>query len=102
MEAAGRSRDVGYRLGELTEAIENLSKNFEKMEHKLFGNGREGILAVHSRQIKELEDTKTEHTLRKQMLMWGLRVVGGLLMWTWGMLVGNSNAVHSFLKSIGW
>lgn len=97
-DGTGRAQDIPYQLGKLTEAVESL-------EHWLKGNGQEGIIATHDREIDLLKQTVQEFNIRRGMAVWMLRAVGALLVWMWGILVGASTWIprlHDILRRLGW
>lgn len=98
-------QSIEYRLGELTTAVKNFRDTLEDFDHRLFGNGNEGVIAEHARELVLLKQAFIERNVKQKVYLWAFRVLGGVLVWTWGVLVGASSWIpklHEFLRSIGW
>ena len=48
------------RLVRVESIVETIGDDLQKMDHKLFGNGRPGLIAVMEARIKFLEDQRTK------------------------------------------
>lgn len=87
MEGSVRQTDVGFKLGQLTTAVEGLGARLEDLDHKLFGNGREGVIDQHARELDLIKDVLLERKVKKQVLATIAHVIGGLLSWSWLQMV---------------
>lgn len=72
------------------------------MKHKLFGNGKIGALDSHDLRISAIEQAMKEKGIRKTTITWLLRLMWGLLLWMWGVVMGNAPHIKAFLRAIGW
>ena len=80
----GQARQgVEYQLGQLTTAVESLSERVEDLDHKIFGNGREGVIAQHAREIDLIKDVLLERRIHQRLLRAAWHILGGLLSWSW-------------------
>ncbi len=89
---------INYKLGALAEEVRALNQ-------WLRGNGKVGVIQELRLDVDVLKQQKLEHSVRQQTLQWGFRLVGGLLIWSWGALMGASSwlpRLHAFLKALGW
>lgn len=99
VEGTSRARNtIEYQLGELTQEVRTLAKWLQ-------GNGKIGVIQELRLDVDALKQQKLERTIKQQTLKWAFRVVGGLLVWSWGIIVGASTwlpKLHVLLRSIGW
>lgn len=89
---------IEYRLGELTEAVQNL-------DHRLFGNGSEGVVQKHARELDLLKEAFLERRVKQQTILWMLRLLWSMITVSGGVLIGASSwfqKLHDLLRSLGW
>lgn len=96
--ARGLESGIEYKLGVLAEEVRGLTKWLQ-------GNGKVGVIQELRLDVDMLKQQKLERTIKQQTLKWAFRIVGGLLVWAWGIIVGASTwlpKLHAFLRAIGW
>lgn len=98
-DGTGRQQyGVEYRLGELAEEVRGLAKWLQ-------GNGKMGVIQELRLDVDALKQTKLEHTTKQKVYMWALRIIGGMLVWTWGAMMGASAwlpKLQALLRALGW
>lgn len=97
-QARGLESGIEYKLGQLAEEVRSLAKWLQ-------GNGKIGVIQELRLDVDALKQQRIERTVKQQTLKWAFRVVGGMLVWAWGCIVGSSSwlpKLHAFLRAIGW
>lgn len=97
-EGTGKALEKGieYKLGVLAEEVRGLTKWLQ-------GNGRQGVIQEMRLDIDLLKQQKIEQKVKERLLKWALRIVGGLLLWAWGVICGPLlPRLEALLKVLGW
>jgi|SRR5882757_2486684 len=100
MQGTGKALEHGieYKLGQLAEEVRSLAKWLQ-------GNGKIGVIQELRLDVDALKQQRVERTIRQKTLKLAFQIVGGLLVWSWGAIVGASTwlpRLHAFLRAIGW
>lgn len=96
---------IGFKLGALTAAVESVCERVESLDHKIFGNGKIGVIKEIQLDVAALKQLKVERTIRWQLLKWSFHAVAAMLAFTWGTLVGASTwlpKLHALFRAMGW
>ncbi len=86
----------------LTQDVAYMRATTESMHHRLFGNGKIGVVEEFDLRITAIEQARAEERVRKATLKWVGHTLWILLAAAWGLIMAQAPLVKELLRRLGW